>query len=61
MNAIDKRVEQNMEKLTYKAMQVAMTLSDGIVRRVQSQLQQSTMNLHARSSKDFIADMNDYF
>lgn len=54
MNAIDKRVEQNMEKLTYKAMQVAMTLSDGIVRRVQSQLQQSTMNLHARSS---IADM----
>lgn len=48
MKALDKRVEQNMEKLTYKAMQAAMTVTDGIVQQVQTQIRKGLQNPHTR-------------
>ncbi|KAL3761022.1 hypothetical protein ACHAWU_001811 [Discostella pseudostelligera] len=44
LKALDKRVEQNVEKLTYKAMQAAMTVTDGIVQQVQSQIGKVVQN-----------------
>lgn len=59
MKALDKRVEQNVEKLTYTAMQAAMTVTDGIVQQVQSQILKGVQNSSSELGKDFMADMKD--
>ena len=55
LNALDKRVEQNVEKLTFKAMQAAMTVTDGIVQQVKSQIRKGLQN--PRPKLGWIPDM----
>ncbi len=52
---LDKRVEQNVEKLTFKAIQAAMTVTDGIVQQIQSQKRKGVQN--PRPKLGLIADI----